>query len=59
MYPWVAECLIATLAELAGAEWTEEMAAEWSDALTEIARLMLAGYEGRDAVPTAGAPTPA
>src|SRR3712207_7888373 len=29
MYPWVARCLVDTLAELAGDDWTPAMAAAW------------------------------
>ena len=32
MYPWVGECLLATLAEIAGPEWTPEVAKAWTDA---------------------------
>ena len=44
MYPWVAECLIATLAELAGDDWTIEMQGAWEDALKAISSLMLEAY---------------
>lgn len=43
MYAWVGESLIATLAELAGADWTPEMEAAWSEAFGAIRDLMLAG----------------
>jgi hemoglobin-like flavoprotein len=43
MYEWVGECLIATLAEVAGADWTPELAAAWSDAYGAIAGMMLSG----------------
>jgi hemoglobin-like flavoprotein len=43
MYPMVGESLIATLAELAGADWTPEMEAAWTEALGAISQLMLAG----------------
>jgi hemoglobin-like flavoprotein len=43
MYDWVGECLLATLAEVAGAEWTPELERAWTDAYGAIRDLMLAG----------------
>lgn len=43
MYGMVAASLIATLAEIAGPEWTPAMEQAWTDALGAIAALMLAG----------------
>lgn len=43
MYPWVGECLLATLAEVGGAEWTEEVAQAWTEAYGAIAGLMIEG----------------
>ena len=43
MYPWVAECLLAALAEVAGEAWRADYEAAWKDALEAIAGLMLAG----------------
>jgi hemoglobin-like flavoprotein len=45
MYAWVAECLIATLAEVAADEWSQEAARAWEQALGAIRELMLAGAE--------------
>lgn len=43
MYGWVGECLLATLAEVAGDAWTPELAQAWTDAYGAIQSLMLAG----------------
>ncbi|CAN5374159.1 hypothetical protein BH09MYX1_BH09MYX1_03610 [soil metagenome] len=43
MYPWVGESLLATLAEVGGDDWTEEVATAWADAIGAIAGLMLEG----------------
>lgn len=43
MYPWVADALLATLAEVASEAWTAEVALAWEQALGAIASLMLAG----------------
>jgi len=43
MYDAVAECMIAAMEELGGAEWTPEMTAAWTEALTAVATLMIAG----------------
>lgn len=43
MYPWVGECLLATLAEIAGPEWTPEVAKAWTDAYGAISGLMIRG----------------
>ncbi len=45
MYPWVGECLLATLAELAGDDWTPEIEGAWTDAYGAISSLMLEGAE--------------
>ncbi len=47
MYGWVAECMLATLADVAGSAWTPALANAWSDALNAVARLMLAGAAKR------------
>lgn len=44
MYPWVAECLVATFAEVAGDDWTTEMEQEWFKALTAVSEMMLEAY---------------
>ena len=44
MYDWVAEALLATLARVAGDDWTVAYETAWSEALGAIEGLMLAGY---------------
>jgi hemoglobin-like flavoprotein len=43
MYDWVGEALLATLAEVAGADWSPALASEWSSAYGAIAATMQAG----------------
>jgi hypothetical protein len=43
MYPWVGECLLATLAEVAGKDWSPALAAAWTEAYGAISGLMLEG----------------
>jgi hemoglobin-like flavoprotein len=43
MYAWVGDALLATLAEVAGPDWTPETAAAWAEAYDVIAGLMKAG----------------
>lgn len=43
MYPWVGECLLATLAEIAGDDWSPEIDKAWTDAYGAIVGLMLQG----------------
>jgi hemoglobin-like flavoprotein len=50
MYGWVGECLLATVAEVAGSEWTGELGESWSDAYGVIAGLTIDGAR------TVGAP---
>lgn len=45
MYDWVGECLLATLAEIAGPDWTLQTRQAWADAYAAIAALMRAGAE--------------
>lgn len=45
MYPWVGECLIATLAEIAADDWSDEIETAWVDAYGAITSLMLEGAE--------------
>lgn len=52
-YAWVAECLLATLEEVLGAEWTPRVAKAWSDALGAIAGAMIAGAREAAALPRA------
>jgi hemoglobin-like flavoprotein len=41
MYGWVGECLLATLAEVAGPAWTPELHAAWAEAYGAIVSLAL------------------
>lgn len=43
MYPKVGDALLATLAEVAGDEWTEEVKGAWVEAYGAIVSLMLKG----------------
>lgn len=43
MYDWVGESLVATLEEVAGDDWSKEMAEAWGEAYGAIQGLMLAG----------------
>lgn len=43
MYEWVGDALLATLAEIAGAGWTPDLAAAWTEAYGAISGLMLEG----------------
>lgn len=43
MYSWVGESLLATLAEVAGSDWTPRVEEAWKGALGAIAGLMLEG----------------
>jgi len=43
MYDWVGASLLATLAEIAGADWSPELAGAWTDAYGAIAGLMQQG----------------
>jgi hemoglobin-like flavoprotein len=49
MYDWVGDSLLATLAEIAGPDWTPEIASAWTDAYGAISGLMLAGAERAEA----------
>lgn len=42
MYDWVGECLLATLAEVAGDAWTPDLAAQWTEAYGVLVSMMLA-----------------
>jgi hemoglobin-like flavoprotein len=42
MYGWVGESLLATLAAVAGSDWTPELNQAWSDAYGAVAGLMQA-----------------
>ncbi len=41
MYDWVGQSLLATLAEVAGADWTPKLSAAWAEAYGVIVSLML------------------
>lgn len=43
MYDYVGECLVATLAEAAGDEWSRDYEVAWVEAFGAIRNLMLAG----------------
>lgn len=43
MYGWVGECLLATLAEIAGTAWTPVVRDSWTEAYGAISGLMLEG----------------
>lgn len=43
MYGWVGECLLQALSDVAGSDWTPELAQEWTKAYGVISSLMLAG----------------
>ncbi len=45
MYGWVGECLLATLAEIAGPAWTPALATAWTDAYVAVSSLMKQGAE--------------
>lgn len=49
MYHWVGDSLLATLAEVAGDDWSDELAAEWAAAYRAISGLMLEGAAARAA----------
>ncbi|WP_020105325.1 globin domain-containing protein [Nocardia sp. 348MFTsu5.1] len=44
MYGWVATTLVATMADIAGPQWTDVMSKEWNEALTAVAAMMLDAY---------------
>jgi len=43
MYAWVGECLLATLADVAGDDWNDDLARAWTNAYGAIAGLMQEG----------------
>ena len=43
MYDWVGECLIATMCEVAGNDWSKKIEGAWLEAYTAIASMMKAG----------------
>ncbi|CAN5712847.1 hypothetical protein BH11MYX2_BH11MYX2_00560 [soil metagenome] len=50
MYGKVGDALLVTLAEVAGADWSAEVAQQWSWAYTAIASMMQAGVGQRDSI---------
>jgi hemoglobin-like flavoprotein len=50
MYAAVAECMIATMEERGGSQWTPEMTAAWTEALGAVATMMLDGYREAESV---------
>lgn len=59
MYPWVADSLLRTLAEVAAEAWTPEVALAWEQALGAIASLMLAGVPAAESASAAKPSHPA
>jgi hemoglobin-like flavoprotein len=47
MYGWVGASLLAALAEVAGKDWTPELAAAWTEAYGAISGLMQSGARER------------
>lgn len=45
MYNWVGECLLDTIIDIAGDDWTAEHQEAWTEAYGAISSLMLKGYE--------------
>ena len=43
MYGWVGESLLAAIAEVAGADWSPELAAAWGEAYGAISSMMIQG----------------
>ncbi|HET9442236.1 MAG TPA: globin domain-containing protein [Acidimicrobiales bacterium] len=46
MFAWVGECLLATLADVAGRDWTPALEAAWAEAYGAVAGLMQEGMTG-------------
>ncbi len=59
MYPWVGEALLATLAEVAGSDWSPRLERAWTDAYGAIASLMMEGARSAPATVTASRSRPA
>ena len=51
MYGWVGASLLATLAEVAGADWSPKLEAAWTEAYGAIAGLMQQGAQATTAKP--------
>ena len=43
MYSWVGDALLSTLAEIAGDDWTQALAAQWTEAYGVVVTLMRSG----------------
>lgn len=43
MYPWVEECLLVTLQDIAGDDWSQQLADAWAEALEAVSAIMLEG----------------
>ena len=43
MYPWVGECLVAAISEVAGDDWTDEHAKAWGEAYGALQEMAIAG----------------
>jgi hemoglobin-like flavoprotein len=52
MYGWVGECLLASLAEVLGDDWSPRVEQAWSDAYAAIAGAMIAGARLRTPPPS-------
>lgn len=50
-FPLVGECLLATLAEASGPDWTEEAAGTWAAAYALLSQVMIAGLTEQDGTP--------
>ncbi|TSD93552.1 flavoprotein [Skermania sp. ID1734] len=48
MYAAVGECMIAAMQERGGQEWTLAMTDAWTEALTAVSQLMLAGHPSEE-----------
>jgi len=52
MYDYVGECLLATLGEIAGSDWSLEYETAWAEAYGAIRNLMLAGASEWETIET-------
>lgn len=43
MYPWVGECLVATLEQVSAEAWTPELETAWTQTLTVISGIAIEG----------------
>jgi len=56
MYAWVGDALLVTLAEVAGADWSDALAREWAAEYSAIAALMLEGARAAEQRPISTRP---